>query len=95
MADGPVSSAVICMIRGVDACLAALVDATRFRARYAFELAFHAQIGFEFRKHAEHMEEIFAGCGAGVDWLFGRLQGRAASLHRAHDVLKVCAPGGR
>ena len=69
-------------LRRIDACLAAVVDATRPRAGYAFELAFLAQIGFEFRKHAEHIEETFAGCGAGVD-------GRAASLHCAHDVLKV------
>jgi hypothetical protein len=44
---------------------------------------------FEFRKHAEHVEKVFARCRAGVDWLLGRLQGRAASLDRAHDVLKV------
>jgi hypothetical protein len=52
-------------------------------------LAFLPKVGFEFRKYAEHVEKTFACCRAGVDRLLGRLQGRAASLHRAHDVLKV------
>jgi hypothetical protein len=47
------------------------------------------QVGFELSEHAEHIEERFAGRGAGVDRLFGGLERGALGLHRANDVLQV------
>jgi hypothetical protein len=50
----------------------ALIDARRFRRRNAFELALLPQVRLELHEDAEHIQEAFAGRGAGVDRLLGR-----------------------
>jgi hypothetical protein len=58
------------------------------------ELALAAKVRLEFGKHAQPVEKAFAGGGAGVDRLLGRLQRGATGPHRADDVLQVTdAPG--
>ena len=37
--------------------------------RNSLELPLATQVSFELREHAEHIEEAFAGGGAGVDRL--------------------------
>src|SRR5690348_2185037 len=64
----------------VDRWLAALVDAARLRGGDAFQLPLTAQIRFKLGKHAKHVEEGFARGGAGIDRLFGCLQGDASGL---------------
>ncbi len=54
-----------------------LVDPGRLGLGDALELALLAQVGFELGEDAEHVEEGFAGGGAGVDGLLGGAQGHA------------------
>jgi hypothetical protein len=49
-----------------------LVDARSLCLGGALKLALLAEIGFELREHAEHVEEAPAGGGAGIDQLLGR-----------------------
>src|ERR1700744_2456446 len=80
--------------RNVNGSFAPLVNAGRLCFRDTFHLAFLAQIGFKFRKYAQHVEESFAGCGAGVYRLLSGLQAGTLSLYRANDILKIAnAPG--
>jgi hypothetical protein len=73
----------------IDRRLATLIDAARLSGIDPLQLAFTAQIGFEFGEHTQHVEERLARRGAGIDWLFSRLQGDTSGLELVHDVLKV------
>jgi hypothetical protein len=55
---------------------APLVDASSHGSCDAFQLSLLAQVGLELREHAEHIEEAFAGGGAGIDGLRCRPQRR-------------------
>jgi hypothetical protein len=57
-------------------------------------LALAAQVRFEFGEHPEHIEKALAGRRADIDWLFGGLQGSAAGLHGADDILEVADAAG-
>jgi hypothetical protein len=74
---------------GVDGRFATFVDAAHLGGSDTFELPLAAQIGLEFGEYAEHVEEGFAGRGAGVDRLLGRLERNALGLQLLHDVLQV------
>ena len=43
----------------------------------------------ENREYAQHVEKRFACGGAGINRLFGRLQGDPLGLELVHDVLKI------
>src|SRR5262249_86020 len=76
-------------LRRIDRGLPTSVDTARFRVRNTLKLTLLAQVGFELREYAEHVEEAFPRCRAGVDWLFSGSQGRSSRLHDTHDVLQV------
>jgi hypothetical protein len=63
-------------------------DAGGLRLGDAFKLALAAQVRFELGEDAEHVEEAFAGCRAGVDRLFRRLEGGAPRFDLADDILQ-------
>jgi hypothetical protein len=52
-------------------------------------LAFAPKISFELGEHPGHVEEALARGSAGIDRLFGRLQGDAALLKVVDDILEV------
>ena len=68
---------------------AAFVDASSLRLSDTFKLAFAPQIGLELGEYAEHIEEAFAGGGAGVDRLLRGLQDCATSPYSSYDVLQI------
>jgi hypothetical protein len=75
--------------RGIDRRPAPLVDARQFGPGNPLNLTFAAQVSLELREHAEHIDEGLAGCGGGVDRLFGRLQAGSLAAECPHDVLQI------
>ena len=69
--------------------LAAFVDAFGLRPGDPLGLALAPQVGLEFGKDAEHVEEGLAGGGGRVDRLLRRAQRSAFPPQLAHDVLQV------
>jgi hypothetical protein len=59
---------------GINRHWTALVDGGSLCLRDTFHLPLFAQVGLKLRKHPKHVQEAFAGCGAGIDRLFSRLQ---------------------
>lgn len=54
---------------GIDRWLAAAVNATRFCGSNAFNLTLTPEIGFKLGKNAQHVQESFTRCTAGVNRL--------------------------
>ena len=79
---------------GINRGWTALIDASSLSLRDALHLPLLAEVGLEFREHAEHVEETLAGGGAGIDRLLCRLQRGALGPHGANDVLQVTDAAG-
>jgi len=73
-------------------------DTLGLRLSDPFHLPFSTQIGLEFGKHAEHVQERLPSCARGADRLFGRPECdtcRPATHGRCPEDLRSSAPADR
>lgn len=79
---------------GTDRRFATMAGAAHLGGGNPLKLALAPEVGFEFREHAQHVQERLARRAAAVDGLLGRLGSDAALLHRVHDILEVFDAAG-